>query len=407
MSPPCQPFTRQHPATENDPRSNALMHLIKSIQKLKKPPKYLALENVIGFEESPTCVALLDSLESTGYNFMQFDLTPSQFGVPNERPRFYLLAILNGDFSESDVSASTPDMGTVTVDDIADGAILGRVDRTVRTCIPGVAPKDPIALTAYLSESLSPSELMNLTMTEKDLEKNASWCLDIVSPTDTYTSCFTKSYSKYFKGTGSVLLIPDPYLSVEQNSSDFQVSKDAFVPTVNGVQFSGSENMISSGSVSVEKLPIAGPVPVLDQGISASECASPTIQIHPPVTQINATSADFREMPETRTFDSNWKQKLKGNKLRFFSPVELLRLFGFLPLQQSRKNLKRSNLDCEDSNCTSTVSSLFVENDLVDEKTFFPSNITNRKCYELIGNSLSVTVVSHLLEFLLKSSLKI
>ena len=401
MSPPCQPFTRQHPATENDPRSNALMHLIKSIKKLKKPPKYLALENVIGFEESPTCVTLLDTLESTGYNFMQFDLTPSQFGVPNERPRFYLLAVLNGEFSDSDVSDSALNLGAVSVDAIADGVTVGRVDRAVRKCIPGVAPRNPIALSAYLNDSLSPSELGDLIMTEKDLEKNASWCLDIVSPMDNYTSCFTKSYSKYFKGTGSVLLIPDPYLSVEI-SSNCQVSVDA---AAEESKFSGSEDKIYSG-VSTNTIHVDTTIAssIHEQGKSTSEditASSP----HAPAESKNATSADFRELPETRTFDSNWKEKLKGNKLRFFSPTELLRLFGFIRLEQPRKNLKRSNLDFENSFRNET--SILVECDLYDNKPFFPSNITNRKCYELIGNSLSVTVVSHLLEFLMKSSFKI
>ena len=50
----------------------------------------------------------------------------------------------------------------------------------------------------------------------------------------------------------------------------------------------------------------------------------------------------------------------------------------------------------EYGNSSISVSSL--------NKEFFPANITNRKCYELIGNSLSVTVVSHLLEYLFQST---
>lgn len=401
MSPPCQPFTRQHPATENDPRSNALLHLIKSIEKLKKPPKYLALENVIGFEESPTCVTLLNTLESTGYNFMQFALTPSQFGIPNERPRFYLLAILNGEFSECDVRKPAAIPGIVEVDDEANTNTIprNRIDRTVRTCIPGVVPIDPVALSSYLSDSLSVTEMGDLIMTEKSLEKNASWCLDIVSPDDKCTSCFTKSYSKYFKGTGSVLLIPDPFLSREKSfekSNNADGIVDASIPKTDDKMEHSESN---SCSVSSNILP-------LDSAISSQKTiGNRTPEFSSVIDSLlasqNATSADFRELPETRTFDSNWKEKLKGNKLRFFSPTELLRLFGFIPLKQSRKHLKRSSIDLE-INSTSD----FVENVLVDELPFFPPNMTNRKCYELIGNSLSVTVVSHLLNFLMKSSFK-
>jgi site-specific DNA-cytosine methylase len=66
MSPPCQPYTRQHPPTENDLRNNALLNLISTLKKLKKPPTYVALENVIGFEESPSCSSLIDTLELVG-----------------------------------------------------------------------------------------------------------------------------------------------------------------------------------------------------------------------------------------------------------------------------------------------------------------------------------------------------
>jgi hypothetical protein len=75
MSPPCQPYTRQHPPTENDLRNNALLNLISTLKKLKKPPTYLALENVIGFEESASCSTLLDTLgECFGFYCWQFCL---------------------------------------------------------------------------------------------------------------------------------------------------------------------------------------------------------------------------------------------------------------------------------------------------------------------------------------------
>ena len=192
MSPPCQPFTRQHPATENDPRSNALNHLTKMLTKLKNPPKYFALENVIGFETSPACKNLLKSLELTGYQFMQFALSPTQFGVPNERPRYYLLAVHNGKFDLSNAQNET-NINNYTY---------------VHTSIPGLENIEINEIKSYLME-YSLEETQELFVPENLLEKNASWCMDLVKENDKYSACFTKSYSKYFKGTGSVLLIPD------------------------------------------------------------------------------------------------------------------------------------------------------------------------------------------------------
>ena len=46
----------------------------------------------MGFELSECCKLLLDALTTRGYNFEQFILSPKQFGIPNERPRYYLIA---------------------------------------------------------------------------------------------------------------------------------------------------------------------------------------------------------------------------------------------------------------------------------------------------------------------------
>ena len=411
MSPPCQPFTRQHPATENDPRSNALMHLIRSVQKMKNHPKYLALENVIGFEESHTCRTLLDTLESIGYNCMQFALSPAQFGVPNERPRYYLLAVLKGEFPDCDptsTSASTVNPIDKSTDQsgIQNHTSHVVVESTqnsssvihVRKCIPGVDSIKPKQLVNYLSDVLSPLEVESLLVSEQSLQKNASWCLDIVTSDDTYTSCFTKSYSKYFKGTGSVLLIQDP--SISDN-------KEPEIPSNSRIEL-GLELSTFSGPGSMLEFPL-GEINsgINDEKMSTNSDSNSVIK--------DATSADFREAPETRVFDMNWKDKLKGKKLRFFSPNELLRLFGFLPLQTNfipaRPNLKRRIEAIGKEEGKEIGTEIESKDDQLDEnsaqfieqKTFFPSNVTNRKCYELIGNSLSVTVVSHLLEYMLRS----
>ena len=447
MSPPCQPFTRQHPATENDPRCNALNHLIKSLTKLKNKPKYLALENVIGFEESPTCKILLEMLESTGYEFRQFALTPTQFGVPNERPRYYLLAVLEGVFNESNID----NMGSI-YNEKRKRTYKSNMD--VLTSIPNQKIYEINDLNYYvLNQTLANIEV--LLVPEKSLEKNASWCLDIATKNDKYTSCFTKSYSKYFKGTGSVLLIPDPYLknkndSLNENNSVNDSNNlindktnlindiNCLINEINGVikandnkdneynirddkENNIQNNSSSSANAMGENINTTNIIEIIRIGEKSGE------SIDSKITEIAPLSDDFRQDPELREFDLDWKKKLNGQKLRFFSPNELLQLFGFIAVKM-RENTGSENTDFKNSemndhnekdkklkkscnssggrddvneiseygNSSISVSSL--------NKEFFPANITNRKCYELIGNSLSVTVVSHLLEYLFQST---
>jgi tRNA (cytosine38-C5)-methyltransferase len=422
MSPPCQPFTRQHPPTEKDPRSNALTHLMKTMIKMKVPPTYLALENVVGFEQSPSCKNVLETLESLGYEFMQFALSPTQFGVPNERPRYYLLAVRNGSFEYSDkgqyrdIDSSSNryqfdgndsndiDIGNDDSDDKqkngeGDDNISNGIDngsnnddnnvndtdnsnvsssRRIYTSIPGQLSMPAVPLSSYISQSLSLPEIENLLVPEKLLEKNASWCMDIVTAKDKTTSCFTKSYSKYFKGTGSVLLISDPSLSVPNRDPSLLSSVDR----------------------------IEDSAKIIEVSSKSSAVATTVIDMNNPD---NLTAEAFQMSPAKRKFNMDWKDELQGNKLRFFSPDELIRLFGFRGLdhieinkidnERSIKDIDGNDNGNGKSNDGSSSSGKEV-NEEVEMKNFFPPHIPQKKCFELIGNSLNVIVVSHLLDFL-------
>ena len=95
MSPPCQPFTRQNTTQcrdKEDPRSSSFQSLFTQLPLMRCPPTYIALENVVGFEESECCQQWLETLFGMGYEVEHFHLTPLQFGIPNARPRYYCIA---------------------------------------------------------------------------------------------------------------------------------------------------------------------------------------------------------------------------------------------------------------------------------------------------------------------------
>ncbi|XP_070565803.1 tRNA (cytosine(38)-C(5))-methyltransferase-like [Ptychodera flava] len=93
MSPPCQPFTRVGlQADSADPRTRSFFHVLKLIQSSQNPPNFILVENVKGFENSDTRNALIESLKSCKYQFQEFLLSPNQFGIPNSRLRYFLLA---------------------------------------------------------------------------------------------------------------------------------------------------------------------------------------------------------------------------------------------------------------------------------------------------------------------------
>ncbi|KAL4225645.1 tRNA (cytosine-5-)-methyltransferase [Mactra antiquata] len=93
MSPPCQPFTRVGKQKDTDDvRTKSFLHVLDVLQKTEKKPDYILLENVKGFECSDSRQRLIDTLQACHYNYQEFLLTPLQFGIPNLRLRYFIIA---------------------------------------------------------------------------------------------------------------------------------------------------------------------------------------------------------------------------------------------------------------------------------------------------------------------------
>lgn len=91
MSPPCQPYSRRgHRRDRKDPRSRGLENLISLIPRLR--PRWILLENVVGFAKSEMFERLQRILQQTAYQWQTLEVCPSHWGWPNRRPRFYLMA---------------------------------------------------------------------------------------------------------------------------------------------------------------------------------------------------------------------------------------------------------------------------------------------------------------------------
>ena len=99
MSPPCQPFTRQGlRKDEEDARTKSFFHflsLLESMAERGTAPSYILVENVFGFETSSTHATLIKTLSKCGFRWQEFLLTPTQFGIPNSRLRYFLIGKRN------------------------------------------------------------------------------------------------------------------------------------------------------------------------------------------------------------------------------------------------------------------------------------------------------------------------
>ena len=185
MSPPCQPFTRQgHRADNKDNRTSSFIHLVDILSTLSHKPSYIVIENVQGFESSTTREHLLKILKNNDYSYQEFLLTPTQFGIPNSRLRYYLLAKLK----PLKFRFTTTDNPRTDIPDCASVAHLA---------------DQPVTLSNFLQQ-LSLQEENELLVPVETLTRYSS-ILDIVGKDSTQCCCFTKAYRHYVEGTGSVI----------------------------------------------------------------------------------------------------------------------------------------------------------------------------------------------------------
>ncbi len=91
LSPPCQPFCRMgNHGGLDDRRSRAFRHLMDLFPDLA--PERLVLENVGGFLGSDVHALLVERLRVHGLHRLDLEACPSRFGLPNQRPRVFVVA---------------------------------------------------------------------------------------------------------------------------------------------------------------------------------------------------------------------------------------------------------------------------------------------------------------------------
>ena len=179
------------------------------------------------------------------------------------------------------------------------------------------------------------NELKALIVPSKILERNSAWCFDIVIPSHRRSSCFTQSYGKFIRGTGSVLYIG----TTTAEKCDKGESSNHHVVT---------QETSRDTSQQVDDMK--------DEEI------------------INDEKKFELKSPEERTFVSNWQQGLDlQNNLRYLSGLEIACLMGFPVLSNTKVAHGQRHFS-------------------------FPPDSTLKQQWKLLGNSLNVMVASKITE---------
>ncbi|XP_026699257.1 tRNA (cytosine(38)-C(5))-methyltransferase isoform X3 [Athene cunicularia] len=233
----------------SDPRTKSFLYILDILPRLQKLPKYILLENVKGFESSSARNELLQTLETCGFKYQEFLLSPTcscgfclQLGIPNSRLRYFLIAKLYQEpFSfqaPGQILTRFPDqdLEDLVKDKVADKVVEASCSSSSeeKNLDPNIDPdcssKKSLPKGAFLfkletveeverkrsQDNDSSIQMLKYFLEEENEEMSLyflppkyllryAFLLDIVKPTCRRSTCFTKGYGHYVEGTGSVL----------------------------------------------------------------------------------------------------------------------------------------------------------------------------------------------------------
>ncbi|EGN91799.1 hypothetical protein SERLA73DRAFT_118184 [Serpula lacrymans var. lacrymans S7.3] len=206
LSPSCQPYTVLNPSRKgaSDPRAASFLHLIEDVlpelARQYSRPRYILIENVAGFEMSSTRQTLLSTLKEIGYFVVELLLTPLQFGIPNSRLRYYLLARL---IPFESVSLQDSDCGDIWRHIPGQGC-----DWTDPRSINTAGDDFPVQELREYLDAENDVNIHSYKVTDRVLQK---WghLFDIVLPSSRRTCCFTRGYTRLVERSGSILQAND------------------------------------------------------------------------------------------------------------------------------------------------------------------------------------------------------
>ncbi|EIM91925.1 S-adenosyl-L-methionine-dependent methyltransferase [Stereum hirsutum FP-91666 SS1] len=374
LSPSCQPYTVLNPQAKgaDDPRAESFLWIVRTLlpglKEKGREPGWVLIENVAGFETSSTRQILIEVMKSLGYHTIELLLTPLQFGIPNSRLRYYMLA-RKTPFNIPLPPSSRPS------DPTSNECALPPEDRVWRH-IPGrgydwVDPRNGLDVESvennvdeirrYLDRSKESrwkkvvgedgkERWMHPHMVSDRVLGKWGRLFDVVLPEARRTCCFTRVLMA--AKIGLRVAIPPGF-----------VVRSSLQPRLMVLKISRYTQLVErAGSI-------------LQENESLDTTATFDIFLK---DQRQDDAYGGNDGADVRVGErSNGVEVLNPLQLRYFSPSELLRLFCF----------ERVANDTEEKT--------------EEEKGFvWPEGISTKSKYRLIGNSVNVLVVSRLIDFL-------
>lgn len=158
------------------------------------------MENVKGFECSIVRNIFTKKLQECNFDFQEFLLSPTSVGVPNSRLRYYCIArrcTKPWNFkTKTEIVSMHIDISKLVMKSVS--ASTNFINKSFQVeCLPREFD-EPYCIECILEEEVSDKFLL------KDQQLKRAKVLDVCHRDSRRSCCFTKAYSHYLDGTGSV-----------------------------------------------------------------------------------------------------------------------------------------------------------------------------------------------------------
>ncbi|GJJ69938.1 tRNA (cytosine38-C5)-methyltransferase [Entomortierella parvispora] len=338
MSPPCQPYTRGGKLLDDqDNRAKPLLHLLDQLEKMKLPPTYLFLENVKNFETSRSRDRLVRLLNKMGYVFRECLLAPFNFGVPNDRLRYFLMARLRSSFSDEQqqqqLSSGTGDIRSKVFDPETEPIYTNWPFPAFVEDPNKKLNQHPFTL-PEIRHFLDKDESQNkeFLLPRQLVLERPNFRFDVLRPSSNRSSCFTKAYGSHHVASGGGLLQTQ---NMDQQEYDFADSES--IANL-GLRFLSPTEVARLHVFPLkEECPSDSPFAIKDANSSVTTELQDTLTSIRPFNPRLAQNAEgpFLKFPEK--LKAIQRYKLLGNSLNVWVVAELLRAMLFANLAGSPK----------------------------------------------------------------------
>ncbi|SCL99660.1 DNA (cytosine-5)-methyltransferase, putative [Plasmodium chabaudi adami] len=418
---------------EKDKRTYSFFHVCNLLKNMNvnSLPKYIFIENVKNFELSFSFIYFINSIKNN-YNFQTYLLSPLQFGIPNERLRFYCICKRkNNSDNDNDLESKQNEQNSFLsyTNSLKPRKFLPLKKKNENTSPMFYTPN----LATFLDHNkkyfiTSPKlnrvnilneKLQDFEITKNILQKQSAYCFDIIDINKNENICCFEANNYYNEKNNFINNSHNQNNNLKVTNNFKQLHATCF--TSNYARFiNGSGSILYFNNKDEQNIPTSLQN-YYDQLRKNDIPASQNINLA--VHNKNNYNIEENEI------------KKYENHVRYFTPTEICRLMGYkmhtnklTDFNQIDKNIYGNiywNIDHINHVCAYTDNTHYCDitgtntcilnsnnndvpiNNRRDSKQNYIQNnsclcyefqfqdlLTNKQKYKLIGNSVNVTVIS-------------